>query len=91
MRTGAASRPSPLAGALGAQPQKAPFTVALKRVNRDVCPRVWGGFPREQAKGSPGVGGEALPQGGLCVGLGPGREATSERAGRGSGRVSRVT
>lgn len=89
MRARAASRPSPAAGAVGARPRKAPFTVALKCVNRDVCPRVRGASPWEQAKRCPGAGGEVLPWGALRLGLGPGREAPSERAGRGSGCVSR--
>lgn len=51
VRTRAASRPSPLAGAMGSGPQKAPFTVALTCVNQDVCPRVWRGTPGSRRRG----------------------------------------
>lgn len=72
VRTRAASRPSPLAGAVGSGPQKAPFTVALTCVNQDVCPRVWRGTPgsrrwgvRERAARASGTG-----EGGAAEGAG---------------------
>lgn len=79
MRTRAASRPSPLAGAVGSGPQKAPFTVALTCVNQDVCPRVWRGTPGSRRRG--------VRERAARAGEGGAAEGAGRRAG--AGRVSR--